>query len=345
MQAIYGFSNKLNKLSRVIPQKTTIPGLECVLIQDGKLYATNQEQSVTIDITAETNDTTFAALIPFAEFNKIVQGVEVFTIELNGYDATIKIGRAKYTIKTLPIEHCIQSNIIPPDNFYKLPVKIHEYANFTNFASTDEFRPAMMNVCFDFPEKQVAATDSFTLNLRKFTQETEIPKILTSKDLLQICSNFPELDEIAIDGNQIYLRGGGVEISSKYCKDNYPPYGAVIPINNPYNVKFVKAEMLAVLKRLQVTMNLISKHVNFIFEGSEISVLSKDDEAGKCGVEIVNCTTDFTDRLEFSFSLPYFERCLQVMTEPFTLKLGEPNRPVIFANEQQTALIMPVRIS
>jgi DNA polymerase-3 subunit beta len=387
------FHKTLQKTLPAIPPKSTIQVLEhlSMRLEGSKLNIIGTDQDITIMSTLEvTGETDGSILVPAKKLNEIVKalgtkGTFEFTASDDSFDITIVTSKGKYGMKGLnpddyldlpelfdsekpEINNEMDSGTIevgtPSAQFLK--DDIVRLADKTVMAvSTDEFRPAMTGVLFQFRENYVNAvsTDSFRLvkavvrsEKADFPQEFDVIIPAKSVELLRKSDKDVEMSVIESNGKVSHLRFdyGNTIFITRVINEKFSPYESVIPTDNPFYAIVDKGEIEEAIKRVSIFTSTFSKQVKFKFDRNVLTISGEEEETGNQAVEQINC--DYIgDPLNIGFNYKYFEEALNNIHDEETednlvkLSFSEPSKPALLSSTKEDddllMLIMPVRIN
>ena len=387
------FQDKLQKTLPAVPPKSTLPILEHLnfKIEDNKLKIIGTNQDITIMTTLEVEgESSGSVLVPARKLDAFVKalgnkGDIEFGVDPDNYEINIKTERGSYRMKGLNPDEYLDLPVLfdskRPDTDYRstdgtidtsIPnavigkKDIQRLTEKTTFAvSSDEFRPAMTGVLFQFIEDNLhaVATDGYRLvkasakpEKVSFADETEL--IIPSKtaDLLRKVDGDVIVSIIEGSGSFSNVRfdiGDDTVLISKLIDENFPPYESVIPDNNELFAYVDGKEFSRAIKRISLFSNNISKQIRVDLEENNLKLRSYDEESGNSGEEQITC--EYTsEKMEIGFNYSYLEDALQNIDPQDTeddlvmMTFSEPHKPVLVMPKSDEnnllMLIMPVRL-
>jgi DNA polymerase III subunit beta len=397
--ALSEFQSILQKTLPAIPKKSTLPVLEHLhfSLSGSKLRIIATDQDITIMSTLNVNgEEDGSVLIPGKRINEIIKAmshsgeIEISTKE-DSFDITIKTANGKYGMKGLNPDEYLDlpelfdsekphfdkpEDLNPADGMIdvgddnKIPAAYFKKADIAKIASktvfavsTDEFRPAMNGVLFQFRGTYIntVATDSFrlvkaTLNSDKALFPSDIDLIIPARavDILKKIDNDLVMSFIETNNKITHTRFdvGDTVFISKLIDEKFPPYESVIPQDNSINVKISKKELLSAIKRVAIFTSEISLQVRIVLENDQLKVTGEDEETGANADEVLTC--DYQgEQFMIGFNHKYLEEALQNVEsnddDNIILMLSEPTRPALLKpgteEDDLLMLIMPVRLS
>jgi DNA polymerase-3 subunit beta len=224
-------------------------------------------------------------------------------------------------------------------------------------ASTDELKPAMNGIFFNFSNNNVTfvATDAHRL-VRYRRVDITAPEafgfIVPQRSLNLFKSAFGSLQNeiLLIDYNEtnIFFKAGEMMMSARLIEDRFPDYENVIPTENPNRMIIARKELLGSLKRVNIFANRTTHQVRLKIAGSELHVSAEDIDFNNQANENLKCIYEGED-IEIGFNCAFLIEVIQnIDTDEVVLELSSPNRAVIVMPENQEdgenvlMLMMPV---
>jgi len=361
------FFEALQKVIGVVPQKTTISILTCVLMDlDGdtlNMTGTDLEISITTSLQVSGHEKGSAA-IPAKILLEIVRELPDVPLHIQD-DSSNKI-----IIKTEKGEYKIATQ--PKEDFPKIAVEEGEFSFImdagllsrmvekTIFAvSIDELRPALTGINIElYPnEIRLVATDGHRLaKVAKvnFPVKKDIQKnlIVPTKTMTLLMKN-PQSSGVKIqigeDHVVFYLENSVVY--SKLINGAFPNYDRVLPKDNDKELRFNRDLLIAALRRVSIFSSSLTHQVRLILSSHEMTIRSEDIEFGAEAKEVI--PSQFSDEwLQIGYNSNYLMDVLRhVDTEEVVFELKDGNNSAIITpavteeGESVLYLLMPIRIS
>ncbi len=380
----------LQKTLPAIPPKSTLPVLEHLhfSLKDNvlKMIATDQDITILtkIDVIGfEDGD----ILVPARKFNEIVkalgtEGEIEFVSDPENFEINLKTAKGYYEMKGLSHTEYLdlpelfkQENNLNPEegevsesSSYATIARsdLQSMANKTVFAvSSDEFRPAMTGVLFQFKEDAInaVATDSYRLvkavvNPVNTTFSADFEVIIPAKSVEMLKKIDDDAVFSLIESNEkithVRFEIGNSVMITRIIEEKFPPYESVIPQNNNLMAIVDKKELLSAIRRVSIFTNTHSKQIRLKLTESTIEIMGEDEDSGNNASETIAC--DFQgEALEFGFNYKYLEDALNHTenidsnNNQVLLTFSEPTKPALVKptpdEDKLLMLIMPVRIS
>lgn len=387
--SLSNFQNLLQKALPAIPPKSTLPVLEHLHFEltGNQLRITATDQDITIIADQEVTGTEDGTvLVPGRRLNDIVkalgtQGDFDFTANLDTYEIDLTTSNGQYGMKGLNkdeyldipelfsssgplIESAETDDTDDKATFAK--GELMRLANKTAFAvSTDEFRPAMTGVLFQFRGNSVTAVATDSYRLCRAITRSEENKFPADLDVIIPGRSVELLKKVDDDVTMNIIRDGGKITHARFrfgktifvtrvIDERFPPYESVIPDNNDLIASVDQRQFLSAIRRVSIFTSSITKQVKIALDENNMTVAGKDDDIGTDGDESLTC--DFSgEHFEIGFNYRFLEEALaNIDPAPekdyhVELMLSEPTRPALIRpkdiNDELLMLIMPVRIN
>ena len=228
--------------------------------------------------------------------------------------------------------------------------------------TTDELKPAMTGVNFDFrPEHTTfAATDAHRLSrYRRFDVTVEKPvrftlpqkalKLLTSASLAEYLAD--EVVSMEFNKTAVLFRFGNMVLACRMIDATFPDFEPIVPQSSPNRAIVGKKDVVATLKRLAIYANKSTHMGRFKFEGNLLSLQAEDLDGVNQANETLNCLYEGED-LEIGFNVALMQEVVaNAETEDVLIEMDTPGRTAVIlpnvqeANEHLLMLLMPVMLS
>jgi DNA polymerase III subunit beta len=385
------FHKVLQKTLPAIPPKSTIPVLEHLhfSLEKNILSVIATDQDITIMTSIEvTGLEDGKILVPGRRLNDILKAQEgkkdfEFAAVQDTFEIQLKIERGKYLMKGLNPEEYLNipelfdqqkpefdaAEVVDTENrinaeFTK--ADLMKLASKTAFAvSTDEFRPAMTGVLFQFRGTYVnaVATDSYRLAYvvvrseeNNYPSELDIIIPARSVDLLKKLDEDVKMSIIETQEKITHVRFdiGNTVFITRIINERFPPYESVIPKDNNLIVLVDQRQLLGAIRRVAIQTSIISKQIKMTLDNDTMTISGRDEEYGTEGDESIECTYS-GELIDIGFNYKYLEEALQnIEVDSKTdyqvqLTFSEATRPSLVRpkneSDEMLMLIMPVRLS
>lgn len=382
--------NLVSKVLPAIPPKSTLSVLEhfYVKLEGNLLTLISTDQDITILSTLEVNGIEDGnVLFPARKINEFLKvagmvGELNVEVDMDLFNITINSKTGSFKMKGLDVEQYLK---LPELESTQKPIwngesfegdiseefspafidkdSIIRLCQKTHFAvSSDEFRPSMTGVLFQFKGEilNVVSTDSYRLVKAKYSPlNANLPKDLSviipikTIDLLKSVNDDVLVSFLVAKDKVTHCRFdvGNTVIISKVITEKFPPYESVIPSSNPLIAVFDREELISSIKRVSFFSNIISKQLRMKFSDNKTYILGNDEESGMSGSETLNCKYTGSE-VEIGFNFKYLEDAINNIDKSeenlVYLTFSDPLKPILVLQDETgddlINLIMPVKI-
>jgi DNA polymerase-3 subunit beta len=227
-------------------------------------------------------------------------------------------------------------------------------------ASTDELKPAMNGMLFDFQTggATFVATDAHRLvrYRRGDVQiENEVNFIMPQKalKLLRTAASNSDAESVQIDYNEsnAFFRFGNTLLASRLIDARFPDYQNVIPANSPGRAILNKEELIGSMRRLDIYSNKTTHLGRFALSGNSMRVHAEDLDYDNRATENLHALYEGDD-LEIGFNVALMMDIIgNVHTDDVVMEVESPGRAAVVLpseqkdNEDILMLLMPVMLS
>lgn len=362
-------SRSLNSIMGLVSTNSTIPIVDNFLfeLKDKSLSITSTDLETIANLNIELQDAEDVGVnkvcIPAKMFLEIVSKLNNFplTILVNeDYSIDISTDAGKYTlIGVNPDDYPVMTEIEEPNSVTVKSSTLVNAISKTIFAtSTDEFRPQMAGVLFEFSNKglTVVGTDSHKLvRFRNvsYASEDERSLILPKKTLgliNRILSSINEDIDVRIESNSsnIAFYFDTYHIVCRLIEGKYPQYESAIPTDNPNKLIIQNSLLLESVKRVAIFANPATNQIRFSLTEKELIIVAEDIDYQNKAKERLAC--NYTgDGIEIGLNAKYLVEMLSnIETEMVYFELSRPDRPCIIVpydekeEEKEDSLLMLV---
>lgn len=355
----------LNKVNSVVPAKTPLPILENILFKLSgnrlSLSATDLEVSMLTEIVV-TGDKDGIVAIPAKRLIDTLKALPDTSLSFDVNDQnqiTFSTDRGTYKLSgENGLDFPAIASISGGTSMSIDSKQLARMINHTLFAvSSDELRPAMMGVLFQFhaDEFKTVATDGHRLVAFSFKGlSIDEPRtiIVPSKALNILLKNIegPTIP-VRVDDKFVSFELESGILVSRLIKENYPNYEAVIPSENNRTLVISNVELKSAVKRVSLFSNSSTHQIRFAMSDQPLKITGEDYDQGRSAVESVPSL--FTgDSLEIGFNANYIQDILDhIETDEVRFEFSGPTRASVILpadqleNEHLLMLVMPVRIN
>ena len=368
--ALNEFSRAIQQVIPAIPPKSTLFVLEhlhCSLVEGSlTLLATDQELSISTTMTVMSTEDG-EVLIPARKLAELVkslgnEGMIDVHVDDKSMQVTLRTSFGEYFIKGMDVAEFPVIPEFPQGTSVTLSQQdVQRIAAKTTFAvSSEEYRPAMTGVYFEFNDEMLisVATDGYRLvKLTTFADGETFPSQLTAiipARAVNLLAKASSDIVLAINKTHARFSSDSTTIVTRLIDEKFPNYDNVIPKDNDKTCTIKVSEVLSAIRRVSLFTSVVSPQIRFALKDGVLNVSAEDSESGNKAKEIVPAEFE-CDPMEIGFNYKYIEESLQHISADDTtnnqvqLLFSTPTRAVLLkpVAERETLLmlVMPMRIS
>ena len=354
--------NAINIVSKAVSSRTTLPILECILLdagEDFKLTANDLELGIeTAPIEAEIDETGKVALEAklFSEIIRKVNGENV-KIEVNDKnEAVITSGTSEFKIIGQNGEEFPSVPTVSKSVYYSVKQsELKDMISQTIFSvSLDESKPVLTGELMEIKgsSMNIVAVDGYRISFRKseIASSKDASVIVPSKTLREITkilsSEEEEMALIYVTDKHILFDLGGNMIVSRLIEGEYIKYSQTFTDEFKTRIVINKSDMVAALERA----SLISRDARKIPVKLDITkekiVITSQADMGTAYEELYAEVTG--DALKIAFNPKYLIDALRAVDdEKVAVQFNSSLSPCIIKPEEGDSykyLILPLRM-
>lgn len=364
----------LDVIANVVPAKTTLPILTCVLMEaeNGslKLSATNLDISITTSTAkVEISDEGRIAL-PADKFVSFVRTLRNGSVSFTqkGQKVNVSCGSARMTQNTMNVEEYPALKELEETNGLDIEATtLIEMVNETQYSvSRDETRPALMGINWEITPDSLTlvATDAHRLarSVRQMDwafNDTKSMIVDTAglRQLPRIVAGLKDDDEasanitVFLGENQLSFRVGTTVLHARLLEGPFPDYNAVIPKDNDKDVTVDKSDLAQAIRRVSIMADRITSQIRLGVENGRMELGAHGTDGAKSEDEIA--VTYEGDAMEIGFNFNYLQDILKnIKAETVILSMRDAQsaaliKPVSEEGEETglLCLLMPLRLA
>ena len=364
----------LDVIANVVPSKTTLPILTCVLMeaQEGRLTlsATNLDVSITTTTEdVEIKDEGRIAL-PADKFVSFVRTLRSGTVKFaqKGEKVNLSCGSARMTQMTMNVEEYPALKELEEVNGLDIEAALLiEMINETSYSvSRDETRPALMGINWEITPDSLTlvATDAHRLSrsFRNMTWTVKEPRNMIVdtaglRHLPRIVAGLKNDDEasanitVFLGENQLSFRAGNTVLHARLLEGPFPDYNAVIPKDNDKDVTVDKSDLGQAIRRVSIMADRITSQIRMGVETGRMELSAQGTDGAKSEDEIAISYEG--DAVEIGFNFSYLQDILKnIKADTVVLSLKDSQsaaliKPVTDDGEETglLCLLMPLRLA
>jgi len=360
--------NVLQKLSKAVPTRSTLPILGCVLFEASEektvLRATDLEITIIAEIPVSIEEPGSAAIplktlldvtneLPETRITLIVDSnnkIELRT-EMGVYDL---MGKPAEEFPSIP-DTSDGKELSLGSRLFKSVIESTVFA-----VSRDDLKPALTGVLFRFNAKNLTAvsTDGHRLvkHIRKdfastgFTGDVIIPRKFLNYMTLQLAGD-DETVGLVVGENHMTAVMDKVTVLTRTIDERFPDYESVIPSDNTKKLKTNKSDLSGAIRRVSIFSNKTTRQVAFNLSDKQCLISTEDPEKSSKAQEEISA--EYTgESLTIGYNAEYLKDVINhVGGETVIISLNTPISAALFnpesadENIESTMLLMPIRLN
>ena len=354
----------LNETNKIIPIRTTLPILGCVLIKTTKekiiLTATDLEQTVITEVLAEVPEEGSIA-VPGNRFMEIVAALPSGPIEIaSKEDKEVEISSPKGVYKIMGKEPSEYPETPQLNSNQKIKIKGKELLDIINntlyAVSKDDLKPALCGIYLNIANNSIMAVSTDGHRLVKYEKEVEAQNpegaiIIPGKFFSILKNNINITGEILINmsENHIEVTENNTTTITRIIKESFPDFNSVIPDQKNNKVTINSNDLNEAVKRVSIFSNKTTRQIILSFENNEIVVSTEDKETKSSAKEHIVCEFE-GENVSVAYNAQYLREVVQHLdSNDINIFLGTPRTAAVFKPQKEkektklTALLMPLR--
>ena len=357
----------LQKLSKIIPRRSTIPILGNALITSDKgsiiLRASDLEQTMILTIPASI-EKEGSSVIPVDTLlnisNELPDGRITLSVD-EKLNVSIKSEKGDYDLKGMTPEEFPALPELDKQNSVTIPSELFKnIIQTTSFAiCSDELKPALTGVLFQFKDGGLTtvATDGHRLaryHIKEFESTGFSGDIIIPRKFLSLSKNLlgkKETVEMQIGKNHVTVNFGDDTVHSRIIDERYPDYESVIPTNNDKTLTINTQEMISAVRRVSIFSNRTTQQIAIKMDKDVLEITTEDPEKARRAKEKIKGEYS-GDPIVIGYNALYLKELLSyISSKNVVLKLNTPISATVFFPEETedgretTMLLMPIRLN
>ncbi len=353
----------VNIVSKAVPGKTTMPILECILIDATtdiiKLTANDMELGIQTEIAGDILDRGMIA-IDAKIFSEIVRKLPDNEVSIETDDklqTTIVCEKAKFDISGKPGEEFSYLPVIEKDDSIEISqFTLKEVIRQTIFSIADnESNKLMTGELFEIKDNvlRVASLDGHRISIRKIELKDQVrdyKMVVPGKTLIEISKilsgEVESMVEISYTNNHIVFEFDNTIVVSRLIEGEYFKIDQMLSSDYDTKVRINKREFLSCIDRATLLIKEGDKKPIIIDIGDEVMELKIKSQIGSMNEEII-ISKEGKDLL-IGFNPKFLMDALRVIDdEEVTLYLMNAKAPCFIKddNESYIYLILPVNFN
>ena len=344
----------LEKLSRLVPRRTTLPILHCVKVDFSgsgmSLTAGSIETSMTIEAPASPIDgNTGSFCVDMKQLFGIIKKMPDVGIQfiVEGNMLTVFFGTGKMKLPLMPAEEYpspqeVSGNKLPIDS--SIISKVDKAFRFTDDSL---LRPALCGVFFDTAKGNIVGASGYSLYMSSgLPTNSGVESFILTKEAYE---GIKELDvhSIMVGDNHALIEGDNFHITARLIDENFPNYESVIPKNE---IEYI-ADLEGLKASIDRSMICSDKETSLVVLefNNGIHVKTKSKDSGTSFKEKVDCNGDHVDEVGLN-GLFMLSSLNSIDTKEVMITFNSKTRPLTIHpmgsenSEKELILLMPMMI-
>jgi DNA polymerase-3 subunit beta len=356
----------LQRVGRSVATRTTIPILACVRLQTADGASRLDLTATDLDLTARRSVVAEVAqgggvCLSSSHLSEIVArlpaGAQI-ALEASEGRATIRSGRARFVLPTLPAEDFPQAASEPPTHTIRIApaALLALIGGAAECISQEETRYYLGGIYFHAPDEgrlRAVATDGH--RLARIDAEAEgaagMPGVIVPrKAVIEIRRLAEKADReivIALGARGVELLfPDGVSLTSRLIDGTFPDYARVIPAGADKRLTVDREAFRVAVERVAAISSERGRAVRLDVEAGKVALSVRNPDSGDAADEI---EADYEGApITLGFNAKYLTGLLDTLAaERVTLELTDPNAPTILrasGGGDALMVLMPLRV-
>jgi len=346
----------------VVERRQTMPILSNVLLiaKDGQLTVTATDLEVELvarmDVDAQSDGEITVSGRKLLDICRALPEGSNISVSLSGEKLTVKAGRSKFNLVTLPaaefpvvddikagqtisVSQAVLGRLIEKTHFSMAQQDVRYYLNgmlletggkYLRAVATDGHRLALCKAAL--PGKELAA------------QQVIVPRkgVL---ELQRLLSGEGDLN-IELGSNHIRIQLEGIRFTSKLIDGRFPEYDRVIPKESSNELKADRTEFRSALQRTAILSNEKYRGIRLVIRDSGVVLQAHNPEQEEAEEEL---NVEYAgEDIEIGFNVNYLLDALgAVEGDSVTVSVQDSNSSCLIrqpGNEDSTFVVMPMRL-
>ena len=359
---------ELQMIGGVINNTNTLPILDNILfeINGNTLTLTASDLETTFStkilVESETNSTIALPARLLLDTLKTFPEQPLTFLKTEKNTVEISANNGKYAVAYVEGEEFPKTTQISDAKSTQISGSIlYTAINSTLFASgNDDLRPVMSGVFFQFSSESLTFVATDAHKLVKYTRTDlnapETAEFIMPKKPLQLLKGILQgmQEEIVIEYNDTnaHFRFGDSTLTCRLIDGKYPNYEAVIPKENPNQMKLSRTSFLNSVRRVSIFSNKTTYQIRLKIAGASLQISAEDFDYSNSAEERLDCDYQGDD-IQIGFNSRFLIEMLNGLEcDEVKLSMSLPNRaglltPLDHTEEGEviTMLVMPVMLN
>lgn len=332
----------LDKLNRVVDNRSDIYGYILVKSDSKRLYLTGGDGEVFITTSVELIEGITEFTVEFKVFYNAIKSLPSMPIDLIAEDGklTCKYGNGKFQFPIGVADEFVKLDEVEGELIYIENENIVNLAR--SYVANDELRPVMNGVYFDFKNGYIVSSDGHKL-FRGVFQKGEGAFICPPKALISLSQMHSY--KVKFNEKSAVFEDLDTRLYTRLIEGRFPNYNSVIPQNNNVKVEVDKHQLIQALKRMEVASPEESSLVRLSFTNNSLTLSVEDIHFAKKAFETIEC--ECSSPMDIGFKIPFLIEVLNgIEGDVAKAELADPSRASLWSGDNDNLfLLMPMMLN
>jgi len=354
----------LQLVTGVVERRQTLPVLANLLVvaRDGNLAITGTDLEVELIATESSADiqregeVTIPARKLADIWRSLPDGAEV-TVEVSGDRATVRSGRSRFTLATLPAADFPKVESGKDDAEFRVSqTQLRRLIDQVSFSmAQQDVRYFLNGMLLEVSPKHLrtVATDGHRLamcTLEGAGAGTErLQAIVPRKGVLELARLLDDGDEevlLQLGANHLRATRGPYTLTTKLVDGKFPDYEKVVPKDLGRTVVGDRETLRQAFQRASILSNEKYRGVRLILDGELLTIQANNPEQEEAEEQVAVAYDG--DRMEIGVNVSYLHDVLNVLsTEQVQLSVSDANSSALIegmGQDDALYVVMPMRL-
>jgi DNA polymerase-3 subunit beta len=354
----------LQLVTGVVERRQTLPVLANLLVsaKDGVLSITGTDLEVElvavedqVDIQQEGEITIPARKI--ADIWRALPDDANVVVEVSGDRATVRSGRSRFTLATLPAEDFPKVESGPDDVEFKLAQSaLRDLLEQVSFSmAQQDVRYFLNGMLLEVSPQHLrtVATDGHRLAMCTLdgtgAGSERVQAIVPRKGVLELSRLLDDGDEevlVQLGGNHLRVTQGSFTLTTKLVDGKFPDYEKVVPKDLGRTVTGDRGALKQAFQRASILSNEKYRGVRMIIDGELMTIQANNPEQEEAEEQVAVAYDG--DRMEMGFNVSYLQDVLSALdTEQVQFSVSDANSSALIeglGKDDAVYVVMPMRL-
>ena len=355
----------LQLVTGVVARRQTLPVLANLLVvaRDGMLSITGTDLEVELVASAagvtiaDEGATTIPARKLADIWRSLPEGAEVM-VQVEGDRATVRSGRSRFTLSTLPARDFPKVEGGPGDVEVRMPPSdLKRLLDQVSFCmAQQDVRYFLNGMLLEVTRDHIRTVATDGHRLAMCTAPTGVPgvdrrvqAIVPRKGVLELGRLLDGDDEsvlVHVGTNHLRVSAGPYTLTSKLVDGKFPEYEKVVPRRSERCMSGDRESLRQAFNRASILSNEKYRGIRLILDQEQVTIQANNPEQEEAEEEV---SVDYEGaELEIGFNVSYLLDVLNAMhSSQVELELGDSNSSAVMVDpeaRQALYVVMPMRL-